>query len=191
MPKAHLASGVDIYYEDSALDHPDHAARPAVLFVHGLGMQLVHWPEPMVARFLQAGFRVIRMDNRDIGLSSFFDDQPPPNMRCTLGNLLGLPVGTVPYTLSDMAEDSVGVLDACGVAQAHVVGASMGGMICQWIAVKHSKRVISLTSIMSTTGACTFFCKNISAAAPPCESHVQQARAGSLVATCRFCTRSP
>jgi pimeloyl-ACP methyl ester carboxylesterase len=153
MPTAPLAGGTTIHYEDSAQEHPDHAARPALLLLHGLGMQLIAWPEPMVARFLQRGFRVIRMDNRDIGLSSFFDEQPPPILRCTLRNVLGLPVGSVPYTLADMADDAVGVLDACGVKQAHVVGASMGGMICQWMAVKHSSRVKSLTSIMSSTSA--------------------------------------
>ena len=153
MPKARLAGGASIHYEDSAEEHSDHAARPALLLLQGLGMQLIAWPEPMIARFLQRGFRVIRMDNRDIGLSSFFDEQPPPILRCTLSNLLGLPVGSVPYTLADMADDAVAVLDACGVKQAHVMGASMGGMICQWMAVKHGSRVASLTSIMSSTSA--------------------------------------
>lgn len=190
MPKAHLAGGVDIHYEDSALQHPDHVTRPAVLFVQGLGMQLVHWPEPLVARFLQRGFRVIRMDNRDIGLSSFFDEQPPPIMRCTLRNVIGLPVGSVPYTLSDMADDAVGVLDACGVAQAHVMGASMGGMICQWMAVKHSKRIKSLTSIMSSTSApsCHCFVEIIAAAHAHYLIPCQQVRAGSRAVAGRFFT---
>ena len=153
MPKAQLARGNNIHYEDSAVDHPDHVNRPAVLFIHGLGMQLVAWPDPFIARFIQRGFRVVLMDNRDIGLSSFFDDQPPPIIRCSLCSLLGLPIGRVPYSLADMANDAIGVLDACKIDSAHVLGASMGGMIGQWMAVNHGKRVKSLTSIMSTTGA--------------------------------------
>ena len=153
MPKAQLSGGISIYYEDSLKTHPDHAARPAILLIMGLGMQLTHWPETLVERFMQRGFRVIRMDNRDIGLSSFLDDRPTPILRCTLCSVAGLPVGRVPYTLADMANDAVGVLDACAVDRAHVMGASMGGMIGQWMAVNHAKRVQSLTSIMSSTSA--------------------------------------
>jgi pimeloyl-ACP methyl ester carboxylesterase len=117
------------------------------------GMQLVHWPDPFIAQFEQRGFRVVRMDNRDIGLSSFLDEQPPPIMRCTLCSLVGLPVGRVPYSLADMANDAIGVLDACSIDRVHVIGASMGGMIGQWMAVNHAKRVASLTSVMSSTGS--------------------------------------
>ena len=153
MPKAQLSGGISIYYEDSLKTHPDHAARPAILLIMGLGMQLTHWPEPLVERFMQRGFRVIRMDNRDIGLSSFLDDRPTPILRCTLCSVAGLPVGRVPYTLADMANDAVGVLDACAVDRAHVMGASMGGMIGQWMAINHANRVQSLTSVMSSTSA--------------------------------------
>ena len=153
MPKAQLSGGISIYYEDSLKTHPDHAARPAILLIMGLGMQLIHWPETLVERFMQRGFRVIRMDNRDIGLSSFLDDRPTPILRCTLCSVAGLPVGRVPYTLADMANDAVGVLDACAVDRAHVMGASMGGMIGQWMAINHANRVQSLTSVMSSTSA--------------------------------------
>jgi pimeloyl-ACP methyl ester carboxylesterase len=153
MPKVQLSGGISIHYEDSALAHPDHASRAAILLIHGLGMQLIAWPDNLVDRLIQRGFRVIRMDNRDIGLSSFLDDRPTPILRVTLCSVVGLPVGHVPYTLADMANDAVAVLDACGVDRAHVVGASMGGMIGQWMAVNHAKRVQSLTSIMSSTGA--------------------------------------
>ncbi len=154
MPKAQLSGGIIIHYEDSLKTHPDHAARPAILLIHGLGMQLTAWPETLVQRLMQRGFRVIRMDNRDVGLSSFLDDRPTPILRCTLCSVAGLPVGPVPYTLADMANDAVGVLDACGVDRAHVMGASMGGMIGQWMAVNHANRVQSLTSVMSSTSAC-------------------------------------
>jgi pimeloyl-ACP methyl ester carboxylesterase len=154
MPKAQLSAGNVIHYEDSAIDSPEHIKRPALLLIQGLGMQLIGWPESLVARFIERGFRVILADNRDIGLSSFFDHLgPPPILRCTICSFLGLPVGRVPYTLADMAQDAVGVLDACKVQRAHVIGASMGGMIGQWMAIAHPDRVLSLTSVMSSTGA--------------------------------------
>ncbi len=188
MPTVQLESGISIFYEDSAIDHPEHASRPAVLFIHGLGMQLVAWPDPFIQRFIQRGFRVVRMDNRDIGLSSFLDHQQPPIMRCTICSLLGLPVGRVPYSLPDMADDAIGVLDACNIECAHVLGASMGGMIAQWMAVKHAKRVKSLTSIMSSTGSCIY-------CSPSARRHNirryvthKQGRAGCLAAAGRPCS---
>ena len=142
------ANGLHIEVEDSG---PAHA--PAVLLVMGLGMQLTAWPEAWVSELRQAGFRVIRFDKRDSGLSSHFDHQGVPNLLWAgLKHKLGWRQRP-PYSLSDMAQDALGVLDALGVRQAHVVGVSMGGMIAQRVALKAPDRVISLTSIMSSSGA--------------------------------------
>src|SRR5262245_59107455 len=119
----------------------------------GLGMQLLAWHEDFVAQLVQRGFRVIRFDNRDIGLSQAFDDRGVPNIAsASLRHLLGLRVRS-PYSLADMAADTVGILDALGIARAHVCGASMGGMIAQHVAVAWPKRVKSLTLMMTSSGA--------------------------------------
>ena len=119
----------------------------------GLGMQLVAWPDAVLRRLVRKGFRVVRFDNRDCGLSQKLDaSRHAPHGRAILRALLGLPVRS-PYDLKAMAADTVGLLDALGIAQAHVVGASMGGMIGQLVAALYPERVLSLTSIMSTTGA--------------------------------------
>jgi pimeloyl-ACP methyl ester carboxylesterase len=116
-------------------------------------MQLIAWPPQMVHALERAGFRVIRFDNRDVGLTSHFDALGKPNLLwASLKYKLGL-VPAAPYTLSDMAADALGVLDGLGVDRAHVVGVSMGGMIAQRVAIAAPRRVISLTSIMSTSGA--------------------------------------
>ena len=126
---------------------------PVVLLIMGLGMQLIAWPQPLVQSLRDQGFRVVRFDNRDIGLSQGFDDVGVPSMAlAALRYALHLPVHS-PYRLADMAQDAVAVLDALGIAQAHVCGASMGGMIAQHIAARYPERVLSLTSIMSTSGA--------------------------------------
>lgn len=141
------ANGIALEYED----HGD-PADPPILLVMGLGAQLTLWPIELVEALVARGFRVIRYDNRDIGLSHKFDGAKAPGMvRATLMKRLGFTPRT-PYTLADMAEDGVGLLDALGIERAHVVGASMGGMIAQHIAFGHPERVRSLTSIMSTTG---------------------------------------
>jgi pimeloyl-ACP methyl ester carboxylesterase len=108
-----------------------------VLLIMGLGAQMVGWPDGLCAELADRGFAVVRCDNRDVGLSTHLD--VPPRRR-----------GAAPYSLSDMAEDAVAVLDAAGWPAAHVVGASMGGMIAQLLAVEHPDRVLSLTSVMST-----------------------------------------
>ncbi len=124
-----------------------------VLLVMGLGMQLVAWPDELVAELLARGFRVIRFDNRDVGLSDGHDHLGMPGMvGPMLRYTLRLPV-PAPYKLRDMADDAVGVLDALGIPAAHVCGASMGGMIAQQMAVRHPQRVKSLTLIMTTSGA--------------------------------------
>ena len=126
---------------------------PVVLLIMGLGMQLIAWPQPLVQSLRDQGFRVVRFDNRDIGLSQGFDDAGVPSMAlAALRYALHLPVHS-PYRLADMAQDAVAVLDALGIAQAHVCGASMGGMIAQHLAAQAPQRVASLTLMMTTSGA--------------------------------------
>ena len=133
-------------------DHGPPSGEP-LLLVMGLGMQLVAWHEDFVASLVQRGFRVIRFDNRDIGLSQNFDHLGVPNMVIeSLKYTLGLKVRS-PYSLADMAADAVGVLDALGLRSAHVCGASMGGMIAQRMAIRHPDRVKSLTLMMTTSGS--------------------------------------
>jgi len=126
---------------------------PAVLLIMGLGMQLIAWPQALVNALVGRGFRVVRFDNRDMGLSQGFDHAGMPNMALAgLKYTLHLPVSS-PYTLADMGRDALGVLDALGIAQAHVCGASMGGMIAQHLAASAPQRVASLTLMMTTSGA--------------------------------------
>ncbi len=127
-------------------------ANPAVLLVMGLGAQLTLWPIELVDALVARGFFVIRYDNRDVGLSQKFDAAGVPDMTAIIGALMGGQKPAIAYTLEDMAADGMGVLDALGVDKAHIVGASMGGMIAQLIAIHHPERVRTLTSIMSTTG---------------------------------------
>ena len=124
-----------------------------LLLIMGLGMQLLGWHEDFVQQLVARGFRVIRFDNRDIGLSQPFDHLGVPNVAwASLRHALGLPVQSH-YTLADMADDAAQMLDVLGIAQAHVCGASMGGMIAQHLAVRHPRRVKSLTLMMTTSGA--------------------------------------
>jgi pimeloyl-ACP methyl ester carboxylesterase len=140
-------TGIEIFYED----HGD-PANEVILLVMGLGAQLTLWPDELVEALVGEGFRVIRYDNRDIGLSQKMEGARAPSLPIQLlRKKIGFPA-KVPYTLKDMADDGIGLLDALGIAQAHVVGASMGGMIVQLMAVHHPERLMSMTSIMSTTG---------------------------------------
>src|SRR3954454_8177503 len=122
---------------------------PAVLLVMGLGTQMVAWDAEFCTALAGHGFHVIRYDNRDCGRSTILRGAPPPGPLALLTrrNL------NAAYTLDDLADDAAGLLDGLGIARAHVVGASMGGMIAQVVAGRHPGRVLSLTSIMSTTGA--------------------------------------
>lgn len=141
------ANGITLEVEDSG------GSGPVVLLIMGLGMQLIAWPAGLVDGLVQAGYRVVRFDNRDAGLSQSFDAFPQPNMMWALLRYrIGLKIPTA-YSLADMAQDALGVLDALGIAQAHVVGASMGGMIAQRVAIAGPARALSLTSIMSSSGA--------------------------------------
>ncbi len=123
-----------------------------ILLIMGLGMQLTSWPESFVNGLVANGFYVIRFDNRDSGLSTSMTQFGMPNLPLVfIKSLLRIPVKPG-YALTDMAQDAIGVLDALGVAKAHVVGASMGGMISQVLAATYPERVLSLTSIMSSSG---------------------------------------
>jgi pimeloyl-ACP methyl ester carboxylesterase len=120
---------------------------PAILLIMGLGAQLTLWPEALCEKLAAGGFHVIRYDNRDVGLSTKLDDAGPPDVAAVFAG-----TATPAYTLDDMAADAAGLLDALYIDKAHIVGASMGGMIAQLVAANHPERVLSLTSIMSTTG---------------------------------------
>ncbi len=141
------ANGIDIAYET----HGDPGGEP-LLLVMGLGAQLIAWPIELCDALVDRGFFVIRYDNRDVGLSTKLTDAVGHDFMATfLKASQGEPV-EVAYKLSDMAADGVALLDHLGIASAHVVGASMGGMIAQTMAIEHPTRVRTLTSIMSTTG---------------------------------------
>ena len=146
-PQIARANGIDLCYEIFG----DPAAEPMMLIM-GLGAQMIHWDDDFCRQLATRGFRVIRFDNRDIGQSSKLSG----GKRLTALEMLKLrflkiPI-KAPYRLRDMAEDTVGLMDALGIKSAHLVGASMGGMIAQEIAISFPQRVRSLTSIMSTTG---------------------------------------
>jgi len=123
-------------------------ADPPLVLVMGLGMQMVHWPLPLIAQLVERGLHVVRFDNRDRGRSTHIGIRPP-----TPARLLTRRFGAEQYTLEDMALDTVGLLDALELESAHLLGVSMGGMIAQTVAATRPKRVRSLTSIMSTTGS--------------------------------------
>lgn len=141
------ANGIELEYE--SFGNP---ADPTILLIMGLGAQLTLWPLPFVEALVERGFQVVRYDNRDVGLSTKIDYARPPLIgMLVLQRLLRLRP-RVPYTIGDMAADAAGLLDALGIEKAHIVGASMGGMIAQIFAATYPDRTLSLTSIMSTTG---------------------------------------
>lgn len=134
---------IDIAYERLGDPH-----APPVLLIMGLGAQLVAWPDGLCTELIQRGVQLIRFDNRDVGQSTHMTDAPPPNLPAAMAG----DRSSVSYTMTDMAADSVGLLDVLGIDSAHLVGASMGGYIAQTIALEHPQRVRSLTSMMATTG---------------------------------------
>jgi pimeloyl-ACP methyl ester carboxylesterase len=136
-------SGIDIVYE--RLGDPD---APAALLIMGVSAQLIDWPEAFCHALAERGLQVVRFDNRDAGLSTHMTSAPPPDLAAALAGDLS----SASYTLSDMAADAVGLMDALGIGKAHAVGASMGGGIAQTMALEHPERVCSLTSMMFTTG---------------------------------------
>jgi pimeloyl-ACP methyl ester carboxylesterase len=138
------SNGIELAYQEVG----DPGAEP-LLLIMGLGTQMLAWDEELCARLAERGFRVVRFDNRDIGHSTMLDEAGVPGR-------VDLFLGRRPaaaYLLSDMAKDAVGLMDHLGIESAHVVGASMGGMIAQTMAIEHRQRVRSLVSIMSTTGS--------------------------------------
>jgi proline iminopeptidase len=138
-----------LHIEYESLGDPSH---PAIVLIMGLGMQLMAWPDVFCQALVARGYRVLRFDNRDCGLSGRAPGKKRANLLLAMAaSALGLPVRT-PYTLDDMAGDAIGLMDRLGIAQAHIVGASMGGMIAQVLAAKFPQRVLSLTSIMSSSG---------------------------------------
>ena len=144
------ANGLDFEVEINEPGRPDGA--PTVLLIMGLGMQLIAWPPAFIKALTDAGYRVVRLDNRDIGLSHKTMAKPPNLVWMGLKHRMGMAIHA-DYTLRDMVEDTRGVLDALDITRCHVIGVSMGGMIAQGLASHHPDRVFSLTSIMSTTGA--------------------------------------
>jgi pimeloyl-ACP methyl ester carboxylesterase len=137
------ANGIEIAYQTFG-----ERSDPALLLVMGLGAQLIHWPEEFCELLAARGFHVVRFDNRDVGHSTKIDDAPVPDLAAVIAGDLR----DARYTLDDMADDAVGLLDHLEIDAAHVAGASMGGMIAQTIAIRHPDRVLSVCSIMSTTG---------------------------------------
>ncbi len=142
-----IARGVGPARIDIAYERLGDLADPPLLLIMGLGAQLVAWPDAFCAELVARRFHVIRFDNRDVGESTHFTGIP--NFAAAM---LG-DTSTAAYTLSDMAADTAGLLDALGIASAHVVGASLGGFVAQTLAIEHRARVRTLTSIMSSTGA--------------------------------------
>src|SRR6185503_10227243 len=141
MPRAQT-NGIELEYETFG-----DSTRPAMLLIMGLGVQMLGWDERFCNMLADRGFFVIRFDNRDVGLSTHTEGPIPNPLQ-----LMAQDFSSATYTLDDMADDTAGLLDHLGITAAHVVGVSMGGMIGQTLAAKHPDRVLSLASIMSTTG---------------------------------------
>jgi len=149
MPKA-FVNEIELFYEVHGQGEP-------LLLVMGINAQLIHWPPEFIAMLVDAGFQVITFDNRDVGLSTDFGDLRAPTTRTLISRrLLGLAVST-PYSLTDMANDGFALLTELGIESAHILGASMGGMIAQQMAITAPERVRSLTSLMSHTGQRRYF----------------------------------
>ncbi|MEP3422310.1 MAG: alpha/beta fold hydrolase [Erythrobacter sp.] len=141
------ANRMSLFYDDHG--NPEHEV---IVLVMGLGAQMTMWPQDFVDALVAKGYRVIRFDNRDIGLSEKLEGARAPGLAWqVIRKRIGWPA-KVPYSLRDMADDAAALIEALGIGQAHVVGASMGGMIAQLMAVNHADKLLSLTSIMSTTG---------------------------------------
>jgi len=141
------ANGIQIEYE--TFGNP--SGRPLLLII-GLGAQMIHWDDDLLKDLAERGHYVIRFDNRDVGLSTKFEEAGVPDLMETFGKIMRGEEIRPPYTLDDMADDAVGLLDALGIRKAHICGMSMGGMIAQTMATRHPSRVLSLISIYSTTG---------------------------------------
>ena len=141
------ANGITLEYEEFGP-----ARGEPILLIMGLGAQLTRWPLDLIALLTARGYRVIRYDNRDVGLSQRFHAAGPANLGQLMADLAAGKTPNAAYTLNDMADDAAGLLGALRIRRAHIVGASMGGMIAQMVAANHPERTLSLTSIMSSTG---------------------------------------
>jgi pimeloyl-ACP methyl ester carboxylesterase len=141
------ANGIQLEYETFG-----ESTSPPLLLIIGLADQLISWDEELCRQLAQQGHYVIRYDNRDAGLSSKIEDAGVPDLMRTIESLMKGEAINPPYTIEDMAEDAVGLLDALGIEKVHVCGMSMGGMIAQALAIRHPQRVLSLISIYSSTG---------------------------------------
>ncbi|UCC64325.1 MAG: alpha/beta fold hydrolase [Anaerolineae bacterium] len=146
-PASVQANGVELVYD--TFGQP---SAPPLLLIMGLGGQMIAWDDEFCAQLAARGYWVIRFDNRDVGLSTRFDEAGVPDMAALAQARARGEAIQAPYTLADMADDAAGLLDALGAGSAHVVGVSMGGMIAQAMAIRHLDRVRTLTSIMSSTG---------------------------------------
>jgi pimeloyl-ACP methyl ester carboxylesterase len=143
-----LATKVGPSHIDLAYERLGHRADPPVLLIMGGGAQLIAWPDGFCGELLRHDLQVIRFDSRDSGRSAHFSGGPAPDLAAALAG----DFSSASYTLSDMAADSIGLLDALEIGRVHVVGASLGGMVAQTMAIEFPDRVASLTSMMSTTG---------------------------------------
>jgi pimeloyl-ACP methyl ester carboxylesterase len=141
------ANGIDLEYESKGP-----ANAETVLLIMGLGAQMIAWPPELVDALVSNGYRVVWYDNRDVGLSQKFDSAGPANIGAIMQAVAEGKKPPSAYLLDDMAADAAGLLDALGIAKAHIVGASMGGMIAQMVAANHPEKTLSLVSIMSSTG---------------------------------------
>jgi pimeloyl-ACP methyl ester carboxylesterase len=141
------ANGIEIEYETAG-----NKSDPALLLVMGLGAQMTIWPDALFQGLAKQGFYVIRFDNRDIGLSTKFAAAGVPNIMEAVQKVMSGQKAEAPYYLADMAADAIGLLDALGIDKAHMVGASMGGMIVQIVAAQYASRTRSMVSIYSTSG---------------------------------------
>ena len=141
------ANGIDLAYDSFGNPSDD-----VVLLISGLGTQMIRWTQAFCEALAARGYRVIRFDNRDAGCSTHFRDCVPPDFGALAAALMAGQRPELPYTLHDMAADAIGLMDALGIDRAHVAGRSMGGMIAQVMASEYPSRVLSLTSIMSSSG---------------------------------------
>ncbi len=141
------ANGIQIEYDTFG-----DKSTPAILMIIGIGTQLMGWDAPLCQKLADSGLFVIRFDNRDVGLSTKIEEAGIPDINEAVSNMMmGKPIDA-PYTLDDMADDAVGLLDVLGIEKAHVCGMSMGAAIAQAVAIKHPKRLLSLIPIYGSTG---------------------------------------
>jgi pimeloyl-ACP methyl ester carboxylesterase len=159
-------NGIEIAYDDRG-----NRDDPAILLIMGLATQMIAWPEAFCDSLAADGFRVVRFDNRDVGLSTKFEAARPIDLGAVLQRVMAGEKIDPPYDLTDMAGDTIGLMDRLVIKKGHIVGASMGGMIAQIVAAKHPNRVRSLVSIMSSSGD-----PGLPQAKPEAMSAIMQAR---------------